>query len=1010
MQVLDAEKWRQKLNDAKRTGKLNISYFDLPEITAAQVDDIRAAVPNVHELDLRSNSLTDLPAALADLRSLKSVKLNYNKLAKIPVVLAALPRLISLEMGGNLVTAVDETVSRLLAIRELDLSGNQISSVDPSVARQQTLTSLNLENNLLAALPDALGTMVNLLRLDLSNNLLAVLPDSFGGLMGLTKMEVNNNKLTALPASMGHLKHLRDLDCRYNQLQEPGKSKSEGPIAGFLEFLREEEQRLKQEEIERLKPIPTMVGSFCEFRMKIEPKGQGQGNGGSSDPTDDRPYLRRSHSLTWGANHLLVFGGTLDFEQRKVNDLYLTNLDRMVWMKMHPSGEKPVERDGHSAVFDPVRKRLLVFGGRSIQKKRLNDLFSYDLVANVWTKLAPEGNLPAPREFGNMLLLNDDTAVLFGGRGSSQRYNDMHFLDLSHPKLMWSQPLIAGSAPSPRQEVALCADGNAGKIYVHAGRNNFILDDLYALDVSDPKNMTWTEVLTTGRPPLPCYGHQMAALAGKLYTYGGFDELGGQIIKCYSLDLAMSSAGGEEVLGEGSVSSSREPERDAPREVKTAEWIEMDCELPFNDNRIAVISPDHTLYTQQVGSRTLGLSTQVANADTFWDVLKHADLTDFRVKALQAEDRKPVNGKKMRVKHTTMSKGKDLMDQPGVRNRVVGISPKEFKMLEYVNNFRSQFVELYPRRRPLMLDPPNECGVRKFICTTVRPSKLAYSELYNLHSCCEFVATYLEYERLESPILYPESIPSPYSVMDWQGGDCFDLAVTLCSLLTGVGFDAYVCVGYAPKHLTVYDQTEQQCPVLEREAAAAQAAAARGGTKTGTESKYRVKEPIVLESEFEKEMAAEAVADAATVAADERERAAKEQAAAEAEDPDDIGEEEEQEGDGGAEKDEYDGKRVHAWVMVLAGKREVPESIFIEPTTARKYPVDASPYQGLECVWNSANYWVNMQPGTVLGAPGKVLAGVEFDLNNADKWEAVLEGVDPFEVSIRDVHREGGAE
>jgi|AntAceMinimDraft_5_1070358.scaffolds.fasta_scaffold03311_2 hypothetical protein len=41
MQVLDAEKWRQKLNDAKRTGKLNISYFDLPEITAAQVDDIR---------------------------------------------------------------------------------------------------------------------------------------------------------------------------------------------------------------------------------------------------------------------------------------------------------------------------------------------------------------------------------------------------------------------------------------------------------------------------------------------------------------------------------------------------------------------------------------------------------------------------------------------------------------------------------------------------------------------------------------------------------------------------------------------------------------------------------------------------------------------------------------------------------------------------------------------------------------------------------------------------------
>jgi len=49
--------------------------------------------------------------------------------------------------------------------------------------------------------------------------------------------------------------------------------------------------------------------------------------------------------------------------------------------------------------------------------------------------------------------------------------------------------------------------------------------------------------------------------------------------------------------------------------------------------------------------------------------------------------------------------------------------------------------------------------------------------------------------------------------------------------------------------------------------------------------------------------------------------------------------------------------RPYKRVLVLAGKREVPESIFVEPTTARKFPLDASPYQGLECVWNSANYW-----------------------------------------------------
>jgi hypothetical protein len=43
-------------------------------------------------------------------------------------------------------------------------------------------------------------------------------------------------------------------------------------------------------------------------------------------------------------------------------------------------------------------------------------------------------------------------------------------------KLTWSQPIISGSAPSPRQDVALTADGK--RIYVHAGRNNFILEDM----------------------------------------------------------------------------------------------------------------------------------------------------------------------------------------------------------------------------------------------------------------------------------------------------------------------------------------------------------------------------------------------------------------------------------------------------------------------------------------------------------------------------------------------------
>ena len=34
-----------------------------------------------------------------------------------------------------------------------------------------------------------------------------------------------------------------------------------------------------------------------------------------------------------------------------------------------------------------------------------------------------------------------------------------------------------------------------------------------------------------------------------------------------------------------------------------------------------------------------------------------------------------------------------------------------------------------------------------------------------------------------------------------------------------------------------------------------------------------------------------------------------------------------------AEVDKYHGLRVHCWVLVLSGKREVPQNFFIEPST-----------------------------------------------------------------------------
>jgi hypothetical protein len=70
----------------------------------------------------------------------------------------------------------------------------------------------------------------------------------------------------------------------------------------------------------------------------------------------------------------------------------------------------------------------------------------------------------------------------------------------------------------------------------------------------------------------------------------------------------------------------------------------------------------------------------------------------------------------------------------------------------------------------------------------------------------------LDYEELAQPNVLPSSIPSPANVLNWQEGDSFDFAITLCSILIGTGYDAYVVYGTAPKEITTKNESLMKCP------------------------------------------------------------------------------------------------------------------------------------------------------------------------------------------------------
>ncbi|XP_074865016.1 dynein regulatory complex subunit 7 [Carettochelys insculpta] len=292
-------------------------------------------------------------------------------------------------------------------------------------------------------------------------------------------------------------------------------------------------------------------------------------------------------------------------------------------------------------------------------------------------------------------------------------------------------------------------------------------------------------------------------------------------------------------------------------------------------------------------------------------------------------------------------------------------SAKEQMLLQLADNFCRQYVHLCPNREPLFLHPSNECGVEKFMSTTVRPTLQPHPELYNWDGCAQFVSDYLTMEPLPSPIEPPSYLPSPTTILKYQRGNCFGFSVVLCSLLIGAGYDAYCVNGYATREICMMDETREVCPLL-RKSKEVLVEPMKQKVK-----KYAVKPLRDLCSKFELQQKAKREAE--MEAAQERKQKEEEERITEAEKP---------------KPDPLRGLRVHAWVLVLSGKREVPESFFIDPFTAQSYSIDDNHFLGIESIWNHKNYWVNMQD---CRAGCKDLT---FDLGDPVRWEFMLPGTD----------------
>jgi hypothetical protein len=221
----------------------------------------------------------------------------------------------------------------------------------------------------------------------------------------------------------------------------------------------------------------------------------------------DPPPARAGHGLIYDlvGRRMIVFGGWDGVPpDYRINDVWALNLGQDPdWEELSPEGTPPSPRSSPSAVYDRDRRELLVFGGTTPDFQ--NDVWSLSLngAHPAWTQVQASGTPPTARE--EQSAVYDpvrDRLVIFGGyiNGYYQTTQDAWALSLRHDPV-WTELAPLGPQPPVRWGHAAIYDAAADRMIMHGGLGPG-LDQTWALSWGTPESAAPTLIETESGPGL----------------------------------------------------------------------------------------------------------------------------------------------------------------------------------------------------------------------------------------------------------------------------------------------------------------------------------------------------------------------------------------------------------------------------------------------------------------------------------------------------------------------------